>query len=66
MVKTGFLQPLPMASHRIGPQHIFQQGALLADLQLAVAIGALEIQVQVDDEIADRRILKLELLAQDQ
>ncbi len=66
MVKTGLVQSLPVAVHRIGPQHIFQQGTLLADLQLAVAIGALEIQVQVDDEIADGRILELELLTEDQ
>ena len=60
------VQPLPVAGHRICPQHIFQQGALLADLQLAVAVGALEIQVQIDDEVADCTVIKLEFFTQDQ
>ena len=66
MDKTGSGQAGLMGRDCVGAQHVFQQGALLADFQLAVAIGAFEIQMQIDDEIADRFIFEFEFFAQNE
>ena len=42
-----------------------QKGALLADFQLAVAVGPLEVEVQVDEQLVDLLVIEAELLAQD-
>ena len=66
MGKSCLVQARLVAGHSVGAQDIFQQRTFLTDLQLAVTIGAFEIQVQINDEIADGLILELEFFAQDQ
>ncbi len=66
MNETGVAQARLMHRQAVGAHHVLKGGALLADLQLAITVGALEVEVQIDEQLVDRLILETELLAQDQ
>lgn len=66
MGETGVPQARLMDRQGIGAHHVLKGGALLADLQLAVAVGPLEVEVQVDEQLVDLLVIEAELLAQDE
>jgi hypothetical protein len=43
----------PVLVQGLGYEHVFERVALAGDLQLAVAVGALEIVVQIDIELVE-------------
>ena len=58
MGEAGLPQAGLMHRQAVGAHHVLKGGALLADLQLAITVGALEVEVQIDEQLVDRLILE--------
>ena len=61
MDETGIPQTGLMHRQAVGAHHVLKGSAFLADLQLAVAIGPLEVEMQIDEQLVDRFIFEAEL-----
>jgi hypothetical protein len=66
MFKPGFMQAGFVRFDRIGQHDVFQHAALLADFQLAVAVGTLKVVMHVEQQFANMRIFETEFFGQHQ
>ena len=65
-MEASAVQALTVCRQRLGNQHVFERSALLANLEFAIPLRLFKAMIQVDKQLVQSGVRKLNLLGDNQ